>query len=125
MKLRKVLFTGSRDWVNPEPVVRELDFQRKLAEADGATLVVIHGGGRGLDTVVDKLCAKRGIHRARVDALWDASGRSAGPIRNSVMVALEPQLGVAFHPALDTSTGTKDAVQKMRAAGISVIEVQQ
>lgn len=58
--------------------------------------VLIHGGCRGADLQAAAWAKSRGIHRARVDALWDYYGKSAGFRRNEAMLLLQPEYCVAF-----------------------------
>jgi hypothetical protein len=53
---------------------------------------------------------------------WNTHGRTAGPIRNSRMLAEgKPDLVLAFTHDLSKSIGTRDMVTKARAAGVRVV----
>lgn len=58
--------------------------------------ILIHGGAKGADMLADQWAKSRGIHRARVDALWDIYGKAAGYRRNAAMLLLQPEYCVAF-----------------------------
>lgn len=58
--------------------------------------ILIHGGCRGADMLADAWARSRGIHTARVDALWVPYGRNAGFIRNKAMLLLKPDVAVGF-----------------------------
>lgn len=87
-----VLFCGGRDclWTHHGELIR----------ADIAGLrdgsVVLHGGQRGADMMADHFARERGLHAAKVDALWDFYGRSAGPRRNSAMMLLRPTFAFCY-----------------------------
>lgn len=114
--IHRVLVTGSRDWEPHDLMHKELAY---LGSAYGFDkLLIIHGGAEGVDLTAHKVAKDLGIHRARVDALWDTYYRSAGPKRNAIMLALAPDEALAFHPWLEGSRGTKNMVAKLEKAGI-------
>ncbi len=80
--------------------------------------MVIEGGARGADRLCRLWCREKGIHVATVEALWDFYDNGAGPIRNSAMLQLKPDIVLAF----PGGNGTKDMVKKAKAAGLTVIE---
>lgn len=108
----KVLVTGSRDWKNEAAIRQELE------KLDPYTDIIIHGGCRGADMMADKIAKSLGIHTARVDALWKWYPHSAGPVRNSIMLDLEPDLVLAF--PLPQSKGTRNMIQQAKVTGIPV-----
>ncbi len=56
----------------------------------------------------------------RQHAEWQKHGAAAGPIRNGVMLTLEPDLVVAA----PGNRGTADMVAKAHAAGVEVFEMK-
>ena len=80
--------------------------------------ILIHGGARGADMLADTWARMHGVHCARVDALWDHYGKSAGFKRNAVMAQLSPDLCVAFPGGV----GTQMMVKICQSAGITVWE---
>lgn len=117
MKLWKILVTGSRNWTDRAAIRRELLIEMQRAVDKGRTPIVIHGNAAGADLIADSVANALGMHRFGVNALWGI-GLRAGPLRNSVMVALEPDIGIAFHPDIAKSKGTKDCVLQMQANNI-------
>lgn len=116
----KVLCTGSREWTDEQAVARELHF------FNPASTVLIHGGCRGLDTIVDVVGKRMGFHVARMDALWNTFGKQAGPRRNHVMIeTFQPDHGLVFHADLESSKGTADCVRRLEAKGIFVKKISQ
>lgn len=119
--MRRVLVTGARDWHDLSAVVEQM---RRLADTYGArNVLVIAGGCTGLDVMAEKCAKSVGIHMARIDALWDTYHRAAGPIRNGVMLSLEPDEVLAFHNDLDSSKGTANCVRQAEKKGIEVTRV--
>jgi hypothetical protein len=115
--MRRVLFFGDRDWANAVPIGQALS--EEVLKAGGAEhLLVIAGGARGADSIAETIAKRSGIHVARVDALWDSYGRAAGPIRNGVMKALEPDYAHGFHSDIENSKGTKNMRDQLRKAGV-------
>lgn len=125
--MRRILICGSRTWENPAPIEYVIDRdllngRRKSSRKED--LLVITGGAPGVDTLAEQACKKLGIHVARVDALWDTYGRSAGPRRNGVMLSLDPELVIAFHFSRERLTedvsGTARCMQQARSHDIPV-----
>lgn len=116
----KILVTGWRDWEDEGYIYRILDRERKIWASELSWDLIIHGGARGVDTIAGEWAHSRGIHTAQVEALWDYYKKPAGPIRNSYMLYLQPDLVIAFHPDISGSKGTADMVKKARAKNIPV-----
>ncbi len=108
----KVLVAGSRDWKHGAAIRRELE------KLDPYTDIVIHGGCKGADMMADGIAKSLGIHTARVDALWKWYPHTAGPVRNSIMLDLEPDLVLAF--LLPQSKGTRNMIRQAEDKGIPV-----
>lgn len=103
----RVAIVGSRDWPDPERV-------RAYVRSLPPGTVVVSGGAKGVDTwAVDEACLC-GLECHGCPAEWEAHGRAAGPIRNSVIVANCDRV-VAFW--YGDSRGTADTVRKARRAG--------
>lgn len=116
MKIYKVLMSGSVHWANSSAVRREL---KKLIAKHGKTnLVVISGKAPGLDTIAKIQCDNLDVHCCEVGALWQTRHRAAGPQRNDIMLALEPDEVQCFHENILKSRGTKDTHDKAKKLGI-------
>lgn len=100
-----VLVCGGRDYMGPVECLSSIRID-----------MLIHGGARGADMLADIWARERGIHRARVDALWDTYGKGAGYQRNSAMLLLQPTHCVAF----PGGKGTTMMVELCNKAGIPV-----
>jgi hypothetical protein len=128
----KVLYTGSRDWVDERPVrltLRYLYLRASVARPGHMPepLVIVHGAARGLDEMVEQLVSEAKQKRPPIlpstkpyPADW-SQGRGAGPKRNQLMLDENPDLDlcVAFFLRPD-SRGTGDMVRRARHAGVPV-----
>jgi hypothetical protein len=122
----RILVTGGRDYQDRDHVFDVLD----RIHAKRRITFVIHGAcgwdrdkhngeGRmtGADRWADEWARERGISFHRVAARWSMLGNKAGPIRNSEMIAMGPELVVAF----PGDVGTADCIAKGRAKNIRVV----
>jgi hypothetical protein len=113
----KILVCGDREWGSYTAVGRELDTFMPWA----GSLVVIHGGCRGADSMAGMWAKENGVPVMVFEADWGKHGKAAGPIRNRQMLNEgEPDYVLAFHRDLNKSKGTKDMVMAACAAGIPV-----
>lgn len=81
---------------------------------------VIHGCAPGADTIAGIQAHVLHLRVTRVPADWKRYGRSAGVRRNQEMLALDPDLVIAFHRDLLSSKGTRHMVTIARKAGVPV-----
>jgi hypothetical protein len=110
----RVLVCGGRNFNDREFVFQTLDDIAR--EADGI-VEVIEGGAMGADYLGGLWAAIRKTKRTTVPADWRKHGRAAGPIRNSEMLALKPDLVIAF----PGGKGTQDMIGKAERAGVRVL----
>lgn len=119
----KIIVCGGRDFNNSPQVlsvIKRMHEESAYGVLHGVTHV-IHGGCRGADMLADAAARRLGIQPVRCDALWDFyKNKSAGPVRNSRMIALMPDLVVAFPGA----SGTEDMVHKAKKFGIRVVRIE-
>lgn len=80
--------------------------------------LVIEGDATGADTMAGNWAYLRGIHVARVAAMWKFKN-AAGPMRNRAMLKLKPDLVIAF----PGGNGTSDMIAAAKKAGVPVMEV--
>jgi hypothetical protein len=81
---------------------------------------LINGGAGGADYWARHWAKSRRILVTTIDAEWDKFGLHAGPIRNTAMLKLKPDLVIAF----PGGKGTADMVRQARAAGVPVNGVE-
>lgn len=107
----RVLVCGGRDYRNDAVVHRVL----RLVNPS----LVIHGAAAGADLLSARWAERFGVRTMAFPADWKTHGRSAGPIRNSQMLAEgKPDVCVAF----PGGRGTADMVRRCMAAGVRVID---
>lgn len=118
--MSRILLTGSRHWSDVEQLAVKLVDAIEWTGPGPRTLV--HGGCRtGADKIADNLWRQWMVDDPRLTlpevypAKW-RDGRSAGPVRNSWMVAQGADICLAFPIGL--SRGTRDCLMKAQRAGI-------
>ena len=79
---------------------------------------MIHGNCKGADQLGGKIAESLGFAVVVVHAEWEKHGRMAGPIRNSKMLDMDPDLVLCFHEDIFKSHGSIDTVQKAITYGI-------
>lgn len=114
--LRILLVSGWRELEDEQPIVELLD--RVLPH------LVVHGGCRGFDQLVDRVARRRHIARAVFDYV-PGIGKQGGPVRNQQMVDHVCRYATAGHNITvvcmpgPTSRGTYDLRDRAVAAGLN------
>lgn len=115
--MRIALVTGSRDWTHSKQLEHVL-------EQYGATMV-IHGACKtGADAIADRWATANEVDCWRIPARWRMHGKSAGSIRNTLLIDAACQLkGLGnrvevFGFPLAISRGTWDCLRKAHAKGL-------
>jgi len=116
----KILICGSRDWEDRYAILRRI---RELLEEHGNDITIISGAARGADRIAASWCKTLGVNLIEVHADWKRYGKAAGPIRNKLMLDMNPDLVIAFHEDLDNSKGTKNTVDEADKRGIKVEKI--
>jgi hypothetical protein len=115
---KRVLVCGGRDFDDVRLAYSTLD--SFLDGADEMTLA--HGGARGADSIGGQWAVFRGVPVVVYPADWARHGRSAGPIRNALMLReFKPTIVIAF----PGGKGTAHMVGIARAAGVRVEEIRR
>jgi hypothetical protein len=117
----RILVTGDRHWRCDDLAEQVLT---RLLVRYGPGMVVIHGGGPGVDQSFSEACRDLGILVEPHLADWKGLGNVAGPARNREMVQSGVDLCVALHRTIQTSKGTKDCIRQAIAAGIPVYLIE-
>jgi YspA, cpYpsA-related SLOG family len=143
MEPRRILVTGSRDWVDRLTIARELvryisetsvlltDSQGLPVDWDTQGWTIIHGDcPTGADAWADEFAIGNFIAVERHHADWREHGKRAGFLRNEEMVDAGADICLAFinpctsekcrHPKPHGSHGTVDTIRKAHWAGIEV-----
>lgn len=114
----RVLVCGGRtfcDHLQFKTVMDKLHKERNITH-------VIQGGARGADYLAHVWSARKGIKESVFNPDWKAFGKSAGPIRNRVMLDEgKPDLVVAF----PGGEGTAHMVAYARKKGVEVIVIEK
>lgn len=110
----KIIVCGGRDYEDRTYLFR---FLKTYCQKNSVTIIV-HGAAGGADSMAGEFAKEFGINEVRMPADWAKHGRSAGPIRNRQMLALNPDAVIAF----PGGRGTGHMVGIARARGIPVIE---
>ena len=107
-----VAIAGGKDIADPAAVTARLD----KAKAKYDDLVLVHGGGPGVERVAAKWAERNGVHQIVCKPDWDRHGRAAPFRRNDQLLDLLPKGVIAF----PGSGITDNLVDKARRLGIPV-----
>lgn len=110
-----VLVTGGRDYNNIEVVFDAIAALHAHTEIE----YIVHGDAKGADSLADEVAKEIGINRVKFPANWTKHKRSAGPIRNRIMIELV-QIDVVL--AFPGGEGTADMKHQAQKNGIPVID---
>lgn len=120
--LYRVIISGDRNWSNHdlENKIEWLLKQMPKNTNGKWTVLIIHGGCRGVDMTADKIARKLGFSIVSAPANWKKYGKAAGPIRNKEMLDMGANAVYAFHQNIGNSKGTKDMIDQAKTRGIPV-----
>jgi hypothetical protein len=115
--VKRILVTGSRDWLFPGFINVQLDYAWADLGGDPETSTVSGACPTGADAMCEAWAEAHGIAVERHPAEWDKHpGRSAGFVRNAEMVRLGADLCLAF--IKDESPGATMTANLAERAGI-------
>ena len=119
----RVLVCGGRSYEDRTRFFHILDKALRAATLAERPFVLIHGGAKGADSLSGLWAAARQVGDVRVyEADWETHGRSAGPIRNKLMLTDgQPHVIIAFKGG----SGTADMIRQGKKAGVPVYEVKE
>jgi hypothetical protein len=112
----RVIVAGATAWSDAEAICRELT---KLP----AETTIIHGDASGADTLAGQVAAQLGFMvepMGKTKQDYAKYRRAAWKGLNERMLASGAVLVLAFHPALESSRGTKHLVEIAQDAGVEV-----
>jgi hypothetical protein len=110
----RVAIVGSRDYTDGTFIEMCV---RQLSAGD----YVVSGGASGADFLAEKYAMRMGVSRIIHEAYWAKHGKSAGPIRNSLIVK-DSDCVLAFYTNRSESRGTLNCVSQAKSKGIPVFE---
>ncbi|MDE0278208.1 MAG: DUF2493 domain-containing protein [Defluviicoccus sp.] len=108
-----IAIAGGRDIADPAAVIVRLDKAREKY----ADMVLVHGGGPGVETIAAKWAERNGVDQVVCKPDWDRHGRAAPFRRNDELLNLLPKGVIAF----PGSGITENLVDKARQLGIPVV----
>ncbi len=111
-----VAIAGGRDVADPAAVIARLD----KARARHADMVLVHGGGPGVERIAARWAERNGVHQVVCKPDWDRHGRAAPFRRNDELLNLLPKGVIAF----PGSGITENLVDKAWQLGIPVMRCQ-
>ena len=107
-----VAIAGGRDIADPGAVIARLD----QAKAKCADIVLVHGGGPGVEKIAAQWADRNGVHQVVCKPDWNRHGRAAPFRRNDELLNLLPAGVIAF----PGSGITDNLVDRARQLGIPV-----
>ena len=108
-----VAIAGGKNIADPAAVIARLD----KARAKYADMVLVHGGGPGVERIAASWAERNGVHQIVCKPDWNAHGRAAPFRRNDELLNLLPKGVIAF----PGSGITDNLVDKARQLGIPVL----
>jgi hypothetical protein len=109
----RVIVCGGRDFSDKHFLFSKLD---EFHQNNNIT-TIIEGGANGADFLAKCWANTNGIECITVQADWKTHGKAAGPIRNSEMLKLNPDVVIAFHGG----AGTNNMLMQAKQNGIKSI----
>ena len=109
-----VAIAGGKDVADPAAVIARLD----QARAKYSDLVLVHGGGPGVEKIAASWAERNGVHQVVCKPDWDRHGRAAPFRRNEELLNLLPKGVIAF----PGSGITENLVDRARELGIPVLK---
>jgi hypothetical protein len=126
----RVLVCGGRNYNNTQKIYEILDILYEVSQQskNGSInlsknkIVLIQGGAKGADRIASKWAKDRNVEQEEYLADWDTYGKSAGFIRNSLMLKVgKPDMVIAFSGGV----GTKMMIDIAKKAGVSVEVIEE
>jgi hypothetical protein len=126
----RVLVCGGRNYNNTQKIYEILDILYEVSQQskNGSInlsknkIVLIQGGAKGADRIASMWAKDRNVEQEEYLADWDTYGKSAGFIRNSLMLKVgKPDMVIAFSGGV----GTKMMIDIAKKAGVSVEVIEE
>lgn len=84
--MTKILICGSRSISDTKFINQQINLYLKELSLDIKEVVIIEGGARGVDTIAKYWAMFNNIPYEEYPADWNKYGKSAGIVRNKIMV---------------------------------------
>lgn len=111
METFKIILAGGREFYDYDMFRYKVDFLLQ----NKTNIEIVSGGAMGTDTLAEKYAKEKGYKLTIFKADWEASFKSAGPIRNAKMVDYS-DAALFFWDGV--SRGTFDCMKKASDKGI-------
>jgi len=111
----RLAIVGSRNFTDQEFFN---ECMSKFVKEYGSPTKIISGGARGADTLAEEYAKREGIILTIHNPDWELHGKSAGPIRNALIVK-DCNIVLAF-PSKN-GRGTQDTIKKANDANKKVV----
>ena len=115
----RVLICGTRkrlELSQQKHVWETLDKLLERARSNGGDFdLLIHGGAHGVDYCAHRWAQNHGVQTANFyisKSVWNRTGKKAGPLRNRMMLDLNPDIVIAFPGDVGTADMCKAAEQR-------------
>ena len=113
---QRVLVCGGRNYSDKNTLYDVLD----AAHMANEIVLLIHGAAKGADELANQWATERAIPIYYLRPDWDAHGKSAGPIRNRMLLDYgKPDIVVAF----PGGRGTADMARQAKDRSVPVAYV--
>ena len=109
-----VAIAGGKDIADPAAVIARLE----QARAKYDDLVLVHGGGPGVEKIAAQWAERNGVHQIVCKPDWQRHGRAAPFRRNDELLNLLPKGVIAF----PGSGITENLIDRARQMGIPVLK---
>ena len=110
----KLAVVGSRHFHDYEYVKSILDWYEIKQ--------IISGGAKGADSLAKRYATEHGLDYKEFPAEWDKHGRSAGPIRNKLIVAAADEI-VAFRAPASRGTASTIKIAEEQGKIVHIYEI--
>jgi hypothetical protein len=120
MRNISIIIAGGREFTDRTHAFKRLDDFNRWANTQGLNLTtIIHGDARGADRIGRDWGNHHKLNVVPFPADWDTHGKSAGPIRNQLMLDQKPDFVITF----SGGRGTAHMKRISKQAGVTVFSL--
>jgi hypothetical protein len=120
MRKISIIIAGGREFTDRAHAFKRLDDFNRWANTQGYNLTtIIHGDAQGADRIGRDWGNHHKLQVVAFPADWGTHGRSAGPIRNQLMLDQKPDFVITF----DGGRGTAHMKRIATFAGVKVFSL--
>lgn len=115
--MSKLAIVGSRDFTDYDFLCRKIEENFKIEDL----AFIVSGGCRGTDSLAEKFAKDNSIETIIYKPDWNAFGKKAGPMRNTLIVNECTHMIAFLSP---DSIGTRDSINKAKKKGINPVIIE-